>query len=41
MARFIIENQVKKLDKLKKFNSFGFSYENFNTKNNTFLFTIK
>ena len=41
MARFIIEKQVKKLDKLKNFNSFGFSYENFDTKNNTFLFTIK
>ena len=41
MARFIIEKQVKKLDKLKDFNSFGFSYENFDTKNNTFLFTIK
>ncbi|PPR42471.1 MAG: hypothetical protein CFH30_00559 [Alphaproteobacteria bacterium MarineAlpha8_Bin1] len=41
MARFIIENQVKDLDTLKKFNFFGFSFENLDTKNNTFLFTIK
>ena len=41
MAKFIIENQVKELDKLKSFNSYGFTFENFDMKNKTFLFTIK
>tara|TARA_Y100000589_G_scaffold30494_1_gene25514 strand:- start:705 stop:1466 length:762 start_codon:yes stop_codon:yes gene_type:complete len=41
MAKFIIENQVKELDKLKSFNSYGFTFENVDMKNKTFLFTIK
>ena len=38
MAKFIIENKVKNLDILKDFNYLGFSFKEFNKKDNCFLF---
>ena len=39
MAKFIIEEKVSKIDTIKKFTNHGFTFQSFNKKSNSFLFT--
>ena len=41
MAKYIIQNKINSLEKLKNFNEFNFKFYEFNSKNNKFLFISK
>ena len=39
MAKFIIEEKVSSINTIKKFNNYGYIFQNFDKKSNSFLFT--
>ena len=41
MAKFLIEEKISLINKIKEFNDYGFSFQSFDQKNNCFLFTAE